>query len=389
MAEHAVVSPSAAHRWMECTPSARLEQQFPDTRSESAAEGTFAHAWAEMELKEFIKDSRTYKDDKAQLMKNDFWSPALEEYVEEYINEVIHRYLNARDRDSAAVLLLEQKLDLREWVPDGFGRGDAVIVSDGTMEILDLKYGRNVPVTAVGNPQLRLYALGAYRELSCVYDIDRVRMTIVQPRNGGISSEELTSDGLLIWGESVKPLAEKAFKGEGDFVPGEHCRFCRAQNRCRALAEYEMEIAKKQFDDMSLLTDDEISDILEKAEGLVSWVNGITAYALREAVENGRKWPGWKLVEGRSNRKLKDENEARKILEKAGYTEEQIMKPREIKGFTDLEKLTGKKKLDALLKDVILKPPGKPKLAPESDKRPEWNSAKADFDDLDKEAIPF
>lgn len=384
MQKHYFVSPSNLHRCLVCTPSAMLETHFPDSQSPSAAEGTLAHKLAEVELQNFLRcNEPLLKEQRKKLMKSEFWSQSMDDYVEEYVSEVIRRYLNIKEDDPATVLLLEQKIVLDDFIPGGFGYGDAIIVGNHTVEVIDLKYGRNVAVSAEGNPQLRAYALGAYGELSCVYDIDTVVVTIVQPRNGGVSSETVPVKDLLAWADEMRPRIELALQGEGEFVAGSHCKFCRAAVRCKALADYELEIAKKQFEDASVLSDEDIAEILGKADGLISWVNKITGYALQEAVDKGRKWPGWKLVAGRSNRKLSDEGEARKLLKEAGYTEDQFLKPQEIKGFTDLEKLIGKKKLDTLFKDVIIKPPGKPKLAPESDKRPEWNAAKADFEDLD------
>ena len=331
MATHAILAPSSAHRWLACPPSAQLEAQFPDTQSESAAEGSFAHEWAEIHLRSFlgeIKGEKFHKEvERLKSQKNRFrkeetyWNPNLEDYVEEYTSTVINHFLDAQENDRGAALLLEQRLDFQEWVPEGFGRGDAVILADGTMEILDLKYGRNVAVTAVGNPQLRLYALGAYQELSCLYDIQEVTMTIVQPRNGGGSSETLTAKELLTWGESIKPIAVIAIKGKGEFKAGEHCLF----------------------------------------------------------------WPGWNLVEGKSRRAISDTDKAAAILVKEGIAEDKIWKPKELQGITNLEKAVGKKKLGMLLADVIVKPAGKPTLVPEDDPREEWNAAKNDFDELPDE----
>lgn len=384
MPKHYFVSPSNLHRCLVCTPSAMLETHFPDSQSESAAEGTLAHKLAEIELQNFLRCNEPLREEqRKKLMRSEYWSNSMDDYVEEYVSEVIQRFFAIMEKDPATVLLLEQKLDLGKLIPGGFGYEDAVIVGSHTVEVIDLKYGRNVAVSAIDNPQLRAYALGVYWELSCIYDIDTVAMTIVQPRNGGVSSETMTAKDLLTWAEKVRPQIELALQGKGDFAAGSHCKFCRAAVRCKALADYELEIAKKQFQDASLLSDEDISEILGRAEGLVSWVNKITDYALQEAVDNGRKWPGWKLVAGWSKRKLSDEDKARKLLKAAGYTEDQFLKPQEIKGFTDLEKLMGKKKLASVLDDVIIKPPGKPKLAPESDKRPEWNAARNDFEDLD------
>lgn len=383
MTAHAILSPSSAHRWLECPPSAVLESKFPDRRSESAQEGTFAHKWAEVQLRHFLGQdpSETVFDKTISEMKNDdFYNPGLENYVDEYVDVVTNKFMEAQERDRGADLLLEQRLDFQKWVPNGFGHGDAVILADGTMEIIDLKYGRNVKVEAQNNPQLRLYALGAYQELCYLYDIDHVAMTIVQPRNGGESSETLSVNELLAWGDSIKPIAEIAIKGGGEFKAGEHCQFCRAAERCKKLAEYQMEIAKHDFKDPDLLSDEDIAEILSKVDGLVSWASSVKKFALKEAVQNNRKWPGWKLVEGKSCRTITDEEKAAGYLTKAGYADNQIWKPKELYGLTALEKLVGKKKLADLLEPVIAKPPGKPTLAPESDKRPEWNSASEDFE---------
>ena len=395
MAAHAILAPSSAHRWLACPPSAQLEAQFPDTQSESAAEGSFAHEWAEIHLRSFLgelqgeklhKEVERLKSQKNRYHKDEtYWNPNLEDYVEEYTSTVINHFLEAQENDRGAALLLEQRLDFQEWVPEGFGRGDAVILADGTMEILDLKYGRNVAVTAVGNPQLRLYALGAYQELSCLYDIQNVTMTIVQPRNGGVSTETLTAKELLAWGESIKPIAVIAMKGKGEFKAGEHCLFCRAKNRCKALAEYQMSIAKDDFDDPDQLSDEEVAEVIRRVDDFVKWANSVKDYALSEAINNNKKWPGWKLVEGKSRRAISDTDKAAEILAKEGIAEDKIWKPKELQGITNLEKAVGKKKLGTLLADVIVKPAGKPTLVPEDDPREEWNAAKNDFDELPDE----
>ena len=381
--EHAILSASGAHRWLKCTPSALLEEKYPDTQSESASEGTFAHALGELKLREQLcQISETqYMDKIAEMQKDPFWSNALVEYVDEYVDYVLEQYNEALTHDDEAALLLEQSLDFSEYVPQGFGRGDAVIMSDGTMQIIDLKYGRNVAVRAEGNPQLRLYALGAIAELSCIYDIDSVVTSIVQPRNGGISAEFLTLQDLQAWGESIKPIAQKAIKGEGEIVPGAHCRFCKAAPRCRAMRE-QVESVAKVTKPSAEMTDDEIAEVLEKAEGIISWLHKVQDYALKEARDNGQKWPGFKLVEGRSNRKYSDEEAIANVLSAEGYNEGQIYKPSSLIGMTDMQNLLGKKNFDELLGEYIVKPPGKPTLVPQSDKRPEWNSPDSDFEDL-------
>ena len=392
--QHALLSPSNAHRWLVCTPSACLERQFPDGKNESADEGTAAHDLAEVELSRFLRQKPPAVCDKARDKIRErrngsgetYWSRVMDEYVDEYVSYVSNRFLEAQEHDPAAALLLERQFDLKEWVPQGSGYCDVVILANGNMEVIDFKYGQKVKVEVRENPQLRLYALGAYGELSWLYDIDTVMVTIVQPRNGGISSEELTVKELLAWGDTVKPIAKIAAEGEGEAKAGDHCLFCRAAPRCKALAEYHQEIAHHRFQNPDLLTDEDIADILGRLDDLTSWANKVKDYALQEALEHKKKWPGWKLVEGRSNRKLTNEDEAIRLLTGAGYKEKDIMKPQEIQGFTNLERVVGKKNLATILAEVIVKPPGKPSLAPESDPRPEFNSAKEAFKPLDDKA---
>lgn len=384
---HAVLSPSGAHKWINCPPSARLEEKFPDTVNPAAMEGTFAHKFAELNLQYSIGKPMLDKKILAKITKlkeDKFYSQGLEEYVSVYTDVVIGKFMNASRIDKGAALLLEQKVDLSEYVPGGYGHADAIIISDGTMEVVDLKYGAGVKVEAKNNPQLRLYALGAYTELSFLYEIKNVAMTIVQPRNGGISSEKISVAELLEWGAKIKKIAEIAFKGEGEFKAGEHCKFCRAANQCRTFAEYQLEAVKEDFDDPDLLSDKEISHLLGRADGIIKWLNNVKDFALREAVEKNKKWEGFKLVEGRSTRKIIDEEKAAEILKLHGGTDSQIWKPQEILGLTALEKNFGKKKISEWLSEVIQKPPGSPALVPESDKRPEWHKADNDFDNLDK-----
>ena len=298
---HAILSPSSSHRWLICTPSARLEQGFPDTNSDVAAEGTFAHRWAEIQLSHFNKQMSddNFKSEIAHLTQNKFYSKGLEEYVALYIDTVISKFQCARDVDNGAILLLEQKFNLNDYVPECYGYADAVILADGNMEVVDLKYGAGVPVSATNNSQLRLYALGAYLELAFLYDIKQVTMTIVQPRNGGISSETLAISDLLNWADTIKPIAQLAFKGEGDFKSGEHCKFCKAANRCKALADYQLAVVKDDFDkkvEMSkfkidfdfdnpdLLSDEELVEILVKADAAINWLNNIKDFEHKKTV---------------------------------------------------------------------------------------------------------
>jgi len=316
------------------------------------------------------------------MQESPFYSLELEDHIQTYLDIAIEKINSARARSKDAVILLEKRLDFSPWVPESFGTGDLVIIADGVLEIVDLKYGKGVPVSAVGNSQMRLYGLGAINQFSCLYDFEIVRMTIVQPRLDNISTDEITVDELLNWGETyVKPRAEMAFKGEGEFVAGDHCRFCRARYTCRARAEANLELAKYEFREPALLTHEEIAEILFKADELLAWITDIKTYALDQAQNHGVKFPGWKLVEGRSNRKYIDENAVAQTLIIEGYKEEEIY-TKSLIGITAMEKLLGKKRFEELLGDLIIKPPGKPTLVPESDKRPEISSiasAREDF----------
>jgi len=385
---HALLSASGSKRWLSCTPSAHLEQQFPESTSLYAEEGTFAHSLAELKLNRalnYMKPS-AFKKKLVELQKNPLWSPGMEEYIDQYAAIIGEKYMTAKKSCPDVRVLLEERLDFSEWVPDGFGTGDVVIIADGILEIIDLKYGKGVPVSAEDNTQMRLYALGAVTQYGLLYDFDLVRMTIIQPRLDSVSTDEISVSGLLKWGdEVVRPLAIKAIAGEGELVAGEHCTFCRARATCRARAEANLEMAKYDFQEPKLLTIEEIAEILSKAETLQKWAKDVQEYALNQAENHGVKFPGWKLVEGRSNRKYSDETAVVTKLKAEGYSEEVIYKTKEVLGITAMEDKLGKKIFEEYLKDLIVKPAGKPTLVPESDKRPEINSvaaAVADFDAL-------
>ena len=382
---HAVLAPSAAHKWINCPPSARLEEKFPDAISEVAQEGTFAHKLAEICLQNFFgfMPTEIFQAEYEKMKLKKFYSRELEEYVETYVDKVIFKMGLAMGKDKGAAILLEQKVDLSEYVPKGYGHADAIIISDGMMEVCDLKYGAGVKVEAENNPQLRLYALGAYSELNFLYEIKSVTVTIIQPRNGGISSENISVTELLDWGEKIKKIAELAFKGEGEFKAGEHCKFCRASMRCKTFANYQLEVVKKDFDNPDFLSDEEISKILRRADTIIKWLGNVKEFALKEALENNKHWTGFKLVEGRSVRKIIDEQKAAEILRQNGASDAEIYKPKEILGITALEKNFGKKKIAEILGGVIQKPPGAPVLVEESDKRQEWHRAETDFDNLE------
>lgn len=379
---HAVLSASGAHRWIECPPSARLEEQFPDAASPYAEEGTIAHALAEVRLRQALGE-RTRVSPK--VTKSEHYNPAMEEHIAGYVTLVMERIAVHKTHTADPLIMFEQRLDFSRWVPDGFGTGDVVIVSDLGVEVIDLKYGQGVRVDAEGNPQLRLYGLGAYDRYRLLYDIDKVFMTIVQPRLDSVSTEELSVAALLEWAEEVVvPAAKLAYAGKGNFYPGEHCRFCRAKAVCRARAEANLELARYDFAKPETLTPEEIAEILTQIErDFKAWVSDIQDYALDQATNHGVKFPGWKLVEGRSNRKYADKDAVKTTLREAGYTDEQILKM-DLKGITEIERLLGKKRFAELLSEYVVKPAGRPTLVPESDKRPEINStasAQADFSD--------
>ncbi len=373
---HALLGPSGAKRWMSCTPSARFEEQFAEEESDFAAEGTAAHALAEAILSEDTKAI-------AEAMKSSYYNGEMQEAIGFYVERVTERYNAARARSTDAILMLEQRLDFSDWVPEGFGTGDVVIIADGALEVIDLKYGKGVPVDAKDNPQLKLYGLGAYQAYSILYDINTVRMTIIQPRLDSLTTDEISVDDLVAWAdEEVKPKAQQAWTGEGEYCAGDHCKFCKGRSRCKALADKNLELAKFEFAHPNTLTNEDIADILKRVDALTSWASSIKDFALDQAVNHGVKWPGWKLVEGRSNRKYVDDQQVLQKLVEEGYQEPLLYKPREVLGITAMETLVGKKKLTDLLGDLIIKPAGKPVLAPESDNKPELNSAasaKADF----------
>lgn len=382
MAKHALLSASGAQRWLSCPPSARLEEAVEEQSSEYAREGSFAHELAELYLAQelgLIKKSDFNKRLK-ELRQNPFYSEELDAYVKIYLDFAIEKINEARARTRDAVVLLEMKLDYSTWVPEGFGTGDLVLVTDDVLEVIDFKFGRGIQIGAEDNPQMRLYALGALSQFGCLYEVNTVRMTIVQPRLDSISTDEMAVKELVDWGEKmVKPIADLAFKGEGEFKAGGHCRFCRVRATCRARAEMNMKLACYDFKEPPLLTDEEIVEVLDAADEYMKWISDLQGYALDQAVNNGKKWPGYKLVEGRSYRRYKDQGKVAEALIAAGYKEDEIYE-KVLLGITKMERAVGRKEFNELLVGLIEKPPGKAKLAPESDKRPAVKStAEIDF----------
>lgn len=384
--KHALLSASGASRWINCPPSARLTEGMADKWSAYADEGTAAHEYAEIKLTRRLTKcnsaDRERLDKQAEALKtNRYYNAEMEACIQQYADLVEERFLEARSRSDSedATVLLEAKLDLTEWVPDGFGTSDVAIISDGVLEVIDLKYGKGVPVSAINNSQLRLYALGALSEFGWMYDIHTVRMTIIQPRLDSVSTDEISVEELNEWAESVvKPAASLAYAGEGEYKAGDHCRWCLAKGNCRARADENLKAIAYEFQEPALLSNEEIGPILHIAGQLQSWVKDVQEYALEQALR-GEKIPQWKLVEGKSKRFITDTKKAAALLTEAGYSEDKLYKPRELRAMTALEKAVGKKNFAEILGDLITKQAGKPTLVAETDSRPGLNSAEADF----------
>lgn len=373
---HARLSASGAKKWINCPGSIQLEENFEDKPSQFAEEGTNAHALGEAKIRLATKEYNRTKYHNA--IRNLEITEDMEDYAESYKNYVIERYNSALQKTPDAILMLEQRLDFSKYVPDGFGTGDAVIIAEGKLEIIDLKYGKGVEVSAVDNPQLRLYALGAYEAFDMLYGFDTVEMTIYQPRLDNISSESISVAELLEWGESVKKAAQLANDDSViECVAGKHCDtgFCKARPVCRAYAEERQKMAVYDFKPPAMLTVAEIADIIEQSASLEKWAKLVCDYALEQAYKHGVEYPGYKVVEGRSNRKYsKPDSEVAKILTDNGYQESDIL-VHKLKGITDIEKLLGKKTFAEVLGSYVVKPPGKPTLVCSEDKRPAINSA--------------
>lgn len=379
---HAKLSASGSAKWMNCTPSIRMEADFPDEQSAFAAEGTFAHAVFEQELNDFLGRP---VDVLNQADVEQYDSPALRDYVMEAVQAVIERIKEAYAVCKDPKILVEQQVDFSPWVPEGFGTADVIIVTDQMVEVMDLKYGKGIAVPAQENSQMRLYGLGAYNMFSHLYDFKRSRMTVLQPRLSNYDSEEMAVSTLLDWGRDVvKPLAKLAWAGEGELVAGEHCSkgFCRARFQCSARHAYANTLASQDFamTEARLLTLEQIAIVLEKADAAIDWLNDVKTYALKQA-EKGVPIPGFKLVEGRSNRKYTSHDDVAAALRAAGLPDE-VIYDKSLRNITALEKDLGKKEFARLLGDFITKPSGKPTLVPAGDKRPALTaaaSADADF----------
>ena len=382
---HALLNPSASHRWLNCTPSARLHarliERLGEQTSEFAAEGTQAHSLAELKLRLATGEINQFNFDAQKKLIGEI-PKEMENATDFYVDTILEKLYAAQKVCPDARLFIEQKLDMSPWVPECFGTSDAVIVSDSTLEVLDLKYGKGVPVSAIGNPQARLYALGAVNSFGNIYSFYTIRETIIQPRLDSVTEETMSKQDLLRWGEAIRPTATLAYKGQGEFSPGEHCRFCAAKAICRARASQAMSIFEFGFDSPDLIDDESIPRILQVADLAESWLKDIRSYAYQQAMK-GEKFEGFKLVRGRAPaRKWKNEDEVIDQMARAGYSAEQYMEQPKLMSVSVLEKSIGKTAFKALLAGQTVQGDAPLTLVPESDSREEYSSADMAFADL-------
>lgn len=376
-ASHALLSASVSSRWMHCTPAPRLEEKFGvKTDSAYAKEGTLAHAFCALYLEHDalhkISDGE-FSAEMERLMSDELFTEDMLGYVDQYVDYCTGQYTEALAHEKQASMFVEQKLDLREFIPEGFGTADCCVISDDVLEVIDFKYGMGVPVYADWNSQLMLYGLGALQIFGGIYDIKEVLLTIIQPRIDNISSFQISVEGLNNWAiNELKPKARMAWNGEGELRPGDWCKFCSVKARCKALYQEQMKIAKADFaEDPRMLSDADIADIVRRAPGFTTWVNSVADYALGQAVNNGKQWPGLKLVEGRSTRKWVDPDLAEKtIRERCPEIPDDTLYVTKLNTLTAIEKAVGKKEFASMLSDIVVKPAGAPTLVPEEDKRP-------------------
>ena len=368
--KHAVLSASSSERWLNCPPSARLCEAYEDKGSDYAAEGTDAHALCEFRLKQVLGIPA---DDPIENLS--WYNEEMEDCAAGYAAYVSELLETAKQTCADPVVMIEQRVDFSRWVKEGFGTADCIIIADGVLNICDYKNGQGCLVLAERNPQMMLYALGALEIFDGIYDIDTVRMTIYQPRKSNISVYEMDKADLYEWANSeLTQKAQLAYEGQGSFSCGEWCRFCKPKAECRERAEANLALARYEFQTPALLADEEIADILGKVDALTAWASDVKEYALQQAV-SGTAFPGWKLVEGRSNRRYTSEAAVAAAVEGAGFDPYE----RKVLGITAMQKLLGKSRFEELLAPYIEKPQGKPTLVRSSDKRPEWNTAKNDF----------
>ena len=376
MSNHAILSASSAYRWMACPPSALKNAKIKDHVSEDALQGTDAHSLCEYKVKKALGF-----DTEDPTPNLEFYDEEMEQCSNDYLNFVLEQKAEAEKVCKDPLILVEQRLDFSRFVPDGFGTGDCLIISDQVLHIIDFKYGAGVLVEAEDNPQMMCYALGAMLLYDGIYDIETIKMSIFQPRKENISTTEISKEELYDWAVNVlQPVAELAASGGGEFKAGNHCRFCKVKSTCRKRAEANLVLAQYDFKPKDELDDIEIEAVLANVDELVSWANDVKDYALKKAL-HGKKWDGWKVVEGRANRKYKNESEVASIVTQAGFDPYS----KKLIGITEMTKLLGKEKFNELLKSQIVKPKGKPTLAPVSDKRKEMNVAAVDFKEGENE----
>lgn len=375
MPKHAYLSASASHRWLACPPSAKLCANILDQASEYAQQGTDCH-----ELCAYLVEKALGRDVIDPTENLTYYDAEMQNCAEEYRNYILEQIEASKEFCKDPQVMIEQRLDFSRWVENGFGTGDCVIVADEVLQIIDYKHGLGILVSAGddehgGNSQMMCYALGALEVFGGIYDINQIKMTIFQPRRDNISTYTISKEDLLKWADEVlAPTAQLAYIGKGEFNAGDHCTFCKVKATCRKRAEYNLELAKYDFEMPATLDDTEIAAILEKVDEMISWGNDIKDYALQQA-QSGVHFEGWKIVEGRSNRKYTDENAVADTVKDAGFDPYE----KKLLGITAMSTLLGKKKFEDLLGGLIYKPPGKPALVPESDKRPAMNTAKDDF----------
>jgi hypothetical protein len=366
---HAILGASSAERWLNCTPSAQLTADMPDTGSEYAAEGTLAHKIGELKLrKRFVTGigPKKFNAEMDKLKADPLYSPEMDSTTDEYLDAVNEIAMALPEHPYVA---LEQQVDFSDWVPGGFGTADCIVIGGGILHVIDYKHGKGVPVPAESNVQLMLYCLGAYVRYGLFYDVKTIRWTIVQPRNGGVSeAQELTVEALLAWAENyVRPRAKMAAEGTGEYSPGEWCRFCKVKATCRARSDYNLSLEDFHAAPPALLFPEELGAILFRATDLKKWLSDIEVFVL-SALLDGEEIPGWKAVEGRAVRTWTDQDAAFKAAMEAGTPEEMLYERRPVT-LAALEKIMGKKNFQVLNAFVHI-PPGKPTLAPETDKRP-------------------
>ncbi|MGC4606495.1 DUF2800 domain-containing protein [Enterococcus faecium] len=358
--QHAVLSASSSNRWIHCPPSVRLSEHFENKSSPYAQQGTDAHTLCEYKLNKFIGNDVT--DPTSTL---EFYDEEMEQCAESYATFVMEEVAKAKQTTVDPIVIVEQRLDFSRYVPDGFGTGDYLVIADGTLSVIDMKYGLGILVDAYQNPQMMCYALGALELFDGIYDIQEVKMTIFQPRRENVSTYTLLKEELLQWAKDVlSPAADLAFKGEGEYQCGKWCGFCPAKNSCRARADHNLKLAQYEFKPPELLSDDEIEEIIGKVDDLVSWSNDIKDCALKLAL-GGKQWTHHKLVEGRSTRKYSNDNDVAAAVIKAGYDPYD----KKLLGVTAMTKALGKEKFNEILGEYIIKPKGKLTLVDGSDKR--------------------